>query len=93
MRGKMTVPVRTLTFPATCRGQHVEGIEDPAELERRLKDSPLLQPKMKPRHLNMIAVGGSIGTGLFIGSGQALRLGGPAGILIAWIMCESHASA
>lgn len=34
----------------------------------------------------MIAVGGSIGTGLFIGSGQALKNGGPAGILIAWIV-------
>ncbi|SCV70775.1 BQ2448_3537 [Microbotryum intermedium] len=46
--------------------------------------NPMLQQKMKPRHLTMIAVGGSIGTGLFIGSGQALRNGGPAGILIAW---------
>ncbi|KAK4055517.1 Amino acid permease [Microbotryomycetes sp. JL201] len=46
--------------------------------------NPMLQQKMKPRHLQMIAVGGSIGTGLFIGSGQALRNGGPAGILIAW---------
>lgn len=31
-----------------------------------MKDSPLLQPKMKPRHLQMIAVGGSIGTGSFL---------------------------
>jgi amino acid transporter len=46
----------------------------------------MLQQTMKPRHLQMIAVGGSIGTGLFIGSGQALRNGGPAGILIAWII-------
>lgn len=29
---------------------------------------------------------GSIGTGLFIGTGQALRNGGPAGILIAWTL-------
>ncbi|GAA5846736.1 hypothetical protein JCM5353_006676 [Sporobolomyces roseus] len=50
----------------------------------RSNDNPLLQQKMKPRHLQMIAVGGSIGTGLFIGSGQALRNGGPLGILIAW---------
>ncbi|GAA5892691.1 uncharacterized protein JCM6883_007441 [Sporobolomyces salmoneus] len=50
----------------------------------RANDNPLLQQKMKPRHLTMIAVGGSIGTGLFIGSGQALRNGGPLGILIAW---------
>jgi amino acid transporter len=39
----------------------------------------MLQQQMKTRHLNMIAVGGSIGTGLFIGSGSALRRGGPAG--------------
>ncbi|KAF9033739.1 APC amino acid permease [Hymenopellis radicata] len=47
---------------------------------------PVLQPKMKSRHLNMIAVGGSIGTGLFVGSGSALHNGGPAGVLIAWIL-------
>ncbi|EEB86654.1 hypothetical protein MPER_16317, partial [Moniliophthora perniciosa FA553] len=41
---------------------------------------------MKPRHLSMIAVGGSIGTGLFVGSGNALHRGGPAGVLIAWIL-------
>lgn len=62
-------------------------------------DNPLLQQKMKPRHLQMIAVGGSIGTGLFVrfhrlsalaiadrkqvGSGKALGTGGPAGILLA----------
>ncbi|TFL05711.1 amino acid permease/ SLC12A domain-containing protein [Pterulicium gracile] len=46
----------------------------------------MLQQKMKPRHLTMIAVGGSIGLGLFVGSGNALSVGGPAGILIAWII-------
>jgi Amino acid permease len=29
-------------------------------------------------------IGGSIGTGLFVGSGRSLAAGGPAGILIAW---------
>jgi amino acid transporter len=51
-----------------------------------IQDSPMLQQKMKPRHLQMIAVGGSIGTGLFVGSGSALNRGGPAGVLIAWII-------
>lgn len=46
----------------------------------------MLQQKMKPRHLQMIAVGGSIGTGLFVGSGSALSRGGPGGVLIAWII-------
>jgi amino acid transporter len=41
---------------------------------------------MKPRHLQMIAVGGSIGAGLFVGSGSALTRGGPAGVVIAWII-------
>ena len=30
--------------------------------------------------------GGSIGTGLFVGSGSALHNGGPAGIIIAWLL-------
>ncbi|SCU92755.1 LAMI_0E11892g1_1 [Lachancea mirantina] len=43
-----------------------------------------LQRHLKSRHLQMIAIGGAIGTGLFVGSGTALRTGGPAGILIGW---------
>lgn len=42
--------------------------------------------KLKGRHLQMIAIGGSIGTGLFIGSGAALSAGGPASLLISYIM-------
>jgi len=73
--------------PGVTGGQVISGSGNLGEdLEQKMKDSPLLQPKMKPRHLQMIAVGGSIGTGLFIGSGGALQRGGPAGILIAWII-------
>ncbi|CAI4056788.1 hypothetical protein N7582_000704 [Saccharomyces uvarum] len=43
-----------------------------------------LKHTLKSRHLHMIAVGGAIGTGLFVGSGKALRTAGPAGILIGW---------
>ncbi|KAI5364824.1 Putative amino acid permease [Septoria linicola] len=43
-----------------------------------------LNKTMKSRHLNMIAIGGSIGAGLFVGSGSALRRGGPAGVIIAF---------
>lgn len=34
-----------------------------------------LDRPMKPRHLNMIAIGGSIGAGFFVGSGSALAKG------------------
>lgn len=46
----------------------------------------LLSRKLKGRHLQMIAIGGSIGTGLFVASGQALEVGGPASLLIAFTL-------
>jgi len=42
--------------------------------------------KMKPRHLHMIAIGGSIGAGFFVGSGGALAKGGPGSLTIDFII-------
>ena len=41
---------------------------------------------LKNRHLQMIAIGGSIGTGLFVGLGKSLHNGGPAGLVLAYIL-------
>lgn len=39
---------------------------------------------LKQRHVQMIALAGTIGTGLFLGTGRALAQGGPLGILLAY---------
>ncbi|KAI0430314.1 AAT family amino acid transporter [Xylaria sp. FL1042] len=41
---------------------------------------------IKSRHAQMIAIGGCIGTSLFIASGQSLHAGGPALLLIAYVV-------
>ncbi|KAK4683742.1 hypothetical protein P7C73_g6486, partial [Tremellales sp. Uapishka_1] len=45
--------------------------------------------KLKQRHIAMIALGGAIGTGLFLGSGSALHSGGPVGTWLAYIAMSS----
>lgn len=45
-----------------------------------------LNQTLRSRHLHMIAIGGSIGTGLFVGSGSALGTGGPAALVIAFLI-------
>lgn len=58
-----------------------------------------LARRLTPRQLSMIALGGSIGTGLFLGSAISIRLAGPGVILaygmaalialsIAWALAE-----
>lgn len=44
-----------------------------------------LARKLKSRHLQMIAIGGSIGTGLFVGSGYALT-NGPGALLLSFFI-------
>ena len=43
-----------------------------------------LKRSLKARHLTMIAMGGAIGTGLFVASGEALSTAGPGGALFAY---------
>lgn len=43
-----------------------------------------LKRKLTARHISMIAIGGSIGTGLFLGSGATIHQAGPGGALVAY---------
>ncbi|GJC90795.1 histidine permease HisP [Colletotrichum liriopes] len=41
---------------------------------------------LESRHINMIAIAGMIGTGLFLSSGSTIVTAGPAGALLAYIV-------
>ncbi|GLA31544.1 hypothetical protein AnigIFM63326_010221 [Aspergillus niger] len=48
-------------------------------------DALVTQRGIKSRHAQMMAIGGTIGTGLFVGVGEVLALAGPANILLAYV--------
>ena len=41
---------------------------------------------LSSRHVQLMAIGGSIGTGLFVGIGSVLRTAGPLSLLLAFIL-------
>ncbi|EEU34331.1 uncharacterized protein NECHADRAFT_50082 [Fusarium vanettenii 77-13-4] len=55
-----------------------------AHVGRGPTQSDLLRRSLSARQVQMIAIGGTIGTGLFLGTGKSLATGGPASILIAY---------
>ncbi|KAJ7067987.1 amino acid permease [Mycena amicta] len=48
-----------------------------------------LKRQLKNRHIAMISIGGVIGTGLFLGTANALRHGGPVGLLLGYLAVGS----
>jgi L-asparagine permease len=45
---------------------------------------------LKPRQVRMMAIGGAIGTGLFLGAGARLQLAGPA-LAVVYLVCGAFA--
>lgn len=44
-----------------------------------------LKRNLKPRHISMIALGGTIGAGLYLASGNAIHIAGPGGAVLAFM--------
>lgn len=73
------------------RDANSEGmVEDFKELQEgavfNSSQSPALHRRLDNRHVQLIAIGGSIGTGLFVAIGGALSKGGPASLVIALVI-------
>ncbi len=53
-------------------------------MQKDIQEPPHLHRSLKARHLTMIAIGGSIGTGLFLASGATVASAGPGSALLAY---------
>lgn len=73
--------------PATIESRDVEK-SMPSEAEKPdgapIVVSDKLARQLSARQVQMIAIAGTIGTGLFLGTGKSLATGGPASMLISY---------
>ncbi|OLL21894.1 Proline-specific permease [Neolecta irregularis DAH-3] len=69
-----------LPSPSIAKPIHTAGIIDLSEAQFYGQ----VQRGLKARHVQFIALGGTIGTGLFVGSANALADGGPLSALMAY---------
>lgn len=67
---------------STEKGRAVRTLVEADLLDERYATT---QRGLKNRHVQLMALGGTIGTGLFVSSGQSLATGGPASLLLGYI--------
>jgi arginine/ornithine permease len=60
-------------------------LESKVNTEELCPERAGLKRSMKSRHMMMISVGGTIGTGLFVASGQTISQAGPIGAILAYL--------
>ena len=68
-------------------GKGIMSTNDTSEQPRETDDVPVpatLRKSLKNRHIQLIALGGAIGTGLFYGSSEAIALAAPRFCLPTW---------
>jgi amino acid permease len=66
-------------------GSNFEAKEDVTGIVD-LSERAEMKQELKSRHIQMIALAGAIGTGLFLGSGRAIAHSGPLGTLLSYSM-------
>ncbi|KAF4446810.1 hypothetical protein F53441_9591 [Fusarium austroafricanum] len=69
-------PPRRIVFPET----HIGGVS-----EARQPPDHTLRRKLEGKHIFMIAINGTLGTGLYVRSGQILELGGPVAVILSFL--------
>ncbi|KAJ5761663.1 Amino acid/polyamine transporter I [Penicillium manginii] len=72
--------------PMTEKGSAVRNLVQENLLDERYATT---QRGLKNRHVQLMALGGTIGTGLFVSSGQSLAIGGPASLLLGYLFISA----
>lgn len=70
----------------TEKGKAVRNLVQENLLDERYATT---QRGLKNRHVQLMALGGTIGTGLFVSSGQSLAIGGPASLLLGYLFISA----
>lgn len=87
----MTNP-NTNSFPLDVK-DNLAPIQTTNDISSNISNEDITQIKLNKdldvRHLLTLAVGGAIGTGLFVNSGAALTNGGPASLVIDWVIVST----
>ncbi|GAA96383.1 hypothetical protein E5Q_03050, partial [Mixia osmundae IAM 14324] len=69
--------------------------DEPSSYERRrdhkiyVEEGEQLERQLKQRHIQMISIGGVIGTGLFLATGSSLQMAGPLGLFMGYAIMGS----
>ncbi|GMM52384.1 Dip5 protein [Starmerella bacillaris] len=71
--------------PAATVDIDTTGLTEEEAYHLRMSSAPM-SPELSPLQMFAIAVGGSIGSGLFLGSGNDLAAGGPGGVIIGFFI-------
>lgn len=69
------------SFDLCCIIAHLAHQSEPGVNEPDSNSTPKLSRTLQRRHLQMIALGGVIGAGLFVGSGVVVKSAGPAAVV------------
>ncbi|KZT66151.1 hypothetical protein DAEQUDRAFT_482566 [Daedalea quercina L-15889] len=72
--------------PTSDQATNVYDSESHVDSDVFIPQGERLKRQLKNRHIAMISIGGVIGTGLFLGTANSLKSGGPVGLLLGYTM-------